>query len=333
MKEYLHVIEKAVNTEESSVLATILYVEGSAYLKEGTTMLFLENDTTVGLISPGCLEADLHFRVKEVLASGNSQTVVYDLSVQDDFTWGQGMGCNGKLYISLERVDDERKENLRKVQHYLQQGTKVLHLKKLTSDFSVEASAYITETGHHFGQTSQNILDYADWSLPTGTCLPYAIYSQVYTPRNKLILFGAGPDARSLAFYAAEIGMAVTVCDWRELLCNKNYFPKAEQCIVGFPDEIFQKIAIRQNDFVVIMSHQFKRDQEILAYLQELKPGYLGILGSLERTKKLFQQNSIPSWVSAPVGLPIGAVGPNEIAISIVAEIMGVMRVNQKGNL
>jgi len=215
VKEYLHVIEKAVNTEESSVLATIIYVEGSAYLREGTTMLFLENDTTVGLISPGCLEADLHFCVKEVLASGNSQTVVYDLSVQDDFTWGQGMGCNGKLYISLERVDDERKENLRKVQHYLQQGTKVLHLKKLTSDFSVEASAYITETGHHFGQTSQNILDYADWSLPTGTCLPHAIYSQVYTPRNKLILFGAGPDARPLAFYAAEIGMAVTVCDWR----------------------------------------------------------------------------------------------------------------------
>ena len=53
MKEYLHVIEKAVNTEESSVLATIIYVEGSAYLREGTTMLFLENDTTVGLISPG----------------------------------------------------------------------------------------------------------------------------------------------------------------------------------------------------------------------------------------------------------------------------------------
>src|SRR4051812_20766533 len=296
-------------------------------------MLFLENDTTVGLISPGCLEADLHFRVKEVLALGSSQTVVYDLSAQDDFTWGQGMGCNGKLYISLERVDDGMKVNLRKVQHYLHQGTNVLHLKKLTSDFSVEASAYITETGHHFGQTTQDILDYADWSLPTGIRLPYSIYSQVYTSRNKLILFGAGPDARPLAFYAAEIGMVVTVCDWRELLCNKIYFPKAEQCIVGFPNEIFQKIVIRQNDFVVIMTHHFKRDQEILTYLKEQKPGYLGILGSLKRTKKLFQQNSIPSWVSAPVGLPIGAVGPNEIAISIVAEIMGVMRLNQKGNL
>jgi xanthine dehydrogenase accessory factor len=332
LKEYLHVIEKAVNTEESSVLATIIHVEGSAYLREGTMMLFLENDTSVGLISPGCLEADLHCYVKEVLTSGRSQTVVYDLSAQDDFSWGQGMGCNGKLYISLEHVDDNMKENLTKVQDYLQQGTKVLHLKKLTSDFSVATSAYITETGHPFGQTSQDILDYADWSLPTGTCFPYTIYSQVYTPRNKLILFGAGPDARPLAFYAAEIGMEVTVCDWRELLCNKNYFPNAEQCMVGFPAEVFQQIAIHQNDFVVIMTHHFKRDQEILTYLQEQKPGYLGILGSLDRTKKLFQQNSIPSWVSAPVGLPIGAVGPNEIAISIVAEIMGVMRLNQKGN-
>ena len=70
---------------------------------------------------------------------------------------------------------------------------------------------------------------------------PYSIYSQVYTPRNKLILFGAGPDARPLAFYAAEIGMAVTVCDWRELLCNKNYFPKAEQCIRGLSRRNFSK--------------------------------------------------------------------------------------------
>ena len=122
MKEYLHVIEEAANTEESSVLATIIHVEGSAYLKEGTTMLFLENDTTVGFISPGCLEEDLYFHAKEVLATGSSRTVVYDLSAQDDFTWGQGMGCNGKIYILLECVDEEMKENLRKVQHYLQHG-------------------------------------------------------------------------------------------------------------------------------------------------------------------------------------------------------------------
>ena len=85
------------------------------------------------------------------------------------------------------------------------------------------------------------------------------------------------------------MGMSVTVCDWRESLCNKTYFPKAEQCILGFPHEIFHKISIRRNDFVVLMTHHFKRDQEILAYLKEQKPGYLGILGSQERTKKLFQ--------------------------------------------
>lgn len=323
-------IVEAAKAEESSVMATIIHVEGSAYLKEGTTMLFLENDTTVGFISPGCLEEDLRFHVKEVLALGSSRSVVYDLSAQDDFTWGQGMGCNGKLYILLEYMDEELKGNLRKVQLYLQHGIDVLHVKKLTSDFSVVASAYIAKTGQLFGQMDQDISNNPDWNLPTGTNLSHLIYSQVYSPQNKLIIFGAGADARPLANFAAEMGIAVTVCDWRESLCNKTYFPTAEQCVLGFPHEIFQKISIRRNDFVVLMTHHFKRDQEILAYIKEQRPGYFGILGSQERTKRMFQQNQIPSWVSAPVGLPIGAVGPGEIAISIVAEIIAVMRQGER---
>jgi xanthine dehydrogenase accessory factor len=326
LNEYLPAIAEAANGDITGVLATIIHVEGSAYLKEGTMMLFLENGATVGVISPGCLEEDLFFQSKEVFVTGCSRTVVYDLSAEDDFTWGQGMGCNGKIYILLEYVDEEMKENVKKVQDYLQQGIDVLHLKKLTTDFAQTASAYITINGHSFGHLYEELSDYADWSLPTGTHLSSFIYSQVYSPQNKLIIFGAGPDARPLADVAAEMGMAVTVCDWRESLCNKTFFPKAAQCILGFPDEIFGRISIRRNDFVILMTHHFKRDQEILAYLKERMPSYLGILGSQQRTKKLFRPDKVPTWVSAPVGLSIGAVGSVEIAISIVAEIIEVMR-------
>ena len=331
LKEYLPVIAEAANTEEEGVLATIIHVEGSAYLKEGTSMLFLENEKTVGFISPGCLEEDLHYHVKDVLTSGISRTVVYDLSAQDDFTWGQGMGCNGKLYIALERLDEKMKQNLRKVHYYLQHGSEILHIKKLTSDLSVTASAYITNSGHPFGQMHQDITNYADWNLPTGTHLSNFIYCQVYSPQTKLFVFGAGQDARPLVNYAADMGIAVTVCDWRESLCSSTYFPKAEQSIVGFPNEIFQKITIHRNDFVILMTHHFKRDQEILSYLSQQQPEYLGIVGSEERTKKLFGSSTIPSYVSSPVGLPIGAVGPAEIAISIMAEIIGIIRHKQRG--
>lgn len=331
MEEYLCVIAGAASVEESSVMATIIHVEGSAYLKEGTMMLFIENETTIGFISPGCLEEDLYFHAKEVLETGRCRTVVYDLSVQDDFTWGQGIGCNGKIYILLEYVNEEMKENLRKVYCYLQQGIDVLHIKKLTVDFLIKASVYITKPGQLFGHIDEGISNYADWNLPTGTDLSQFIFSQVYSPQKRLIIFGAGPDARPVADYAAEMGMAITVCDWRESLCNKTYFPKAEQLILGFPHEFFREISIHCNDFVVIMTHHFKRDQEILAYLKEQKPGYLGILGSSQRTEKLFRPDKIPSWVSAPVGLPIRAVGPVEIAISIVAEIIGVMRQEKRG--
>jgi hypothetical protein len=72
------------------------------------------------------------------------------------------MGCNEKIHILLERVDEERKDNLKKVQYYLQQGIDVLHLKKLSTDLSAISSAYITKTGRFFGNLEDDISTFVD---------------------------------------------------------------------------------------------------------------------------------------------------------------------------
>ncbi|RFB13383.1 XdhC/CoxI family protein [Bacillus sp. HNG] len=329
MPDVFQVIEQAIESTQPSVIATIIHVEGSAYLKEGTSMLFFEDGKKCGLISPGCIEEDLSYRVKEVFQDGKSQTIVYDSTVEDDVIWGQEIGCGGVIYILLEMVNESLKENLKRVRDQLKSGIRVLHVIKFSSNFTVEFSGCRTENGELIGDKRVGTLVNSKW--PTKSGFSNLVYYHTYTPRKRLIIFGVGPDVKPLVELAAQTGFSVIVCDWRESLCNRDYFLKADDFIIGFPNEIFQKLTFTHEDFVVIMTHNLKRDKEIVSFLLKKPLRYVGILGSKHRINLLFGQSSKPSWVSAPVGLSIGAEGATEIAISILAEMILVMRREKVG--
>lgn len=118
----------------------------------------------------------------------------------------------------------------------------------------------------------------------------------------------------------------MTVCDWRPSSCNENNIPDADHYIIGFPNEIMGQLSLNKNDYVIIMTHNFLRDKEILSYVTNQELYYVGIMGSSKRTQKLFN-NEIPNFIHNPVGLSIGAKGPYEIAISIIAEIIKIKRI------
>ncbi|THE12738.1 XdhC/CoxI family protein [Bacillus timonensis] len=329
MIDIFQVMEQAIRSTQPSVMATIIHVEGSAYLKEGTSMLFFEDGKKCGSMSPGCIEEDLSYRVKEVFKDGKSQTIVYDSTVEDDLMWGQEIGCGGVIYILLVMVDDSLKENLKRVRDQLKSGKKVLHVIKFSSNFTVEFSGYRTEIGELIGDKRIESLENSNW--PTKSGLINLVYYHTYIPRKRLIIFGAGPDIEPLVELAVKIGFSVIVCDWRESLCNRNHFPQAHDFIIGFPNEVLQKLTFTHEDFVVLMTHNLKRDKEIVSYLLKKQLRYVGILGSKNRINLLFGQTSKPPWVSAPVGLPIGGQGATEIAISILAEMILVMRGEKVG--
>src|SRR5699024_5299296 len=99
MDNITDILSYITTSEETMVLATIIKVEGSAYRKEGTSMLFTESGNQVGLISVGCLEDDLSIKAKNLLNNTEqvSLQVSYDMSAEDDLGWGRGAGCNGKV--------------------------------------------------------------------------------------------------------------------------------------------------------------------------------------------------------------------------------------------
>lgn len=328
--EDMHGILKALDSSSiGSVLATVVKVTGSAYKKEGATMLFKPDGARIGLLSAGCLEEDLEERLK------NSRElcgkVVYDMRADNEFSWGEGSGCNGVIHVWTEKIDEQYKKHLLQLKKVLCGGQSVLMLKKLGTK---PGYLFVPEDGETFGCWENSVPDECletDRGLVFSEVLGSDVYAQRIYPKRRLVVFGAGPDARPLVSFAAAAGFSVAITDWRPAFCTQDHFPAAEKRMIGFPGEVLEEIKLRKDDCVVLMTHNFKRDQELLRELKEKEVRYLGVLGSKKRTSRLLGTKEIPSCITSPAGLDIQACGAEEIAISIVAQLIQVSHsVSQK---
>ncbi|MFC0560260.1 XdhC family protein [Halalkalibacter alkalisediminis] len=333
MKDLFHILKTIQTSECQKVLATIIDVEGSSYRKEGAMMLYLEDNTEIGLLSGGCLEQDVALKAKEVLINQQSRIVVYDMKSVDDITWGLGIGCNGRISILLEYIDEKLEKHLNQVNEYLNSGTPILHIKKLSHSDTVLDYVSIFSYHNHFGEWHDDdpleiFRDVIDDKFRQGLFVKNSerYFGQVFYPKPRLIIFGAGPDVRPLVEIAAKTGFYTIITDWRPLFCCTSYFQNANEIVHEFPNTFLKTFSFDPDDSIIIMTHHFQKDQEILQILLQKKLKYLGILGPRKRTQQLLKRNDIPKWLRSPVGLPINAEGPDEIAISILADVIKTNR-------
>ncbi|MGP7815838.1 XdhC family protein [Niallia sp. 01092] len=317
------VIQSIVNSNCSSYVATIIHVEGSAYRKEGTMMFFTEDGEETGLLSGGCVEQDILARVESNTV--NSCHLVYDLRSDDDLSWGQGVGCDGSIHILLERISATVKNDYHKLKDLLDGRIAVSHIKVLDQNFQLLNSLFITETGEIFGTKLKDRIDFSPYEnnkMIHNKQLDCYIYKQAFIPPPRLIIYGAGPDVKPLTMYAKGAGFHILLADWRSGLCNKQQFPSVDEVMIGNPIVAMEKIQPSKEDYVLIMTHNFSKDKELVNYLLTKKLRFLGLLGSKKRSQRLLLSNTIPDWLHFPIGLPINAEGPDEIAISIVAQLI-----------
>lgn len=321
--EDIHELLDAIDASAvGGTLAAVVKVTGSAYKKEGAAMLFKPDGTQVGLLSAGCLEEDLYERLKE---AGNPYgEFVYDMRGEDELSWGEASGCNGVIHVWTERLDEEYTAHLLHLKEILRSGQSVFMIKKRGA---YPGYLFVPDSGRAFGHWEGEVPEDCR-VIERGVFFSKALDSEVYVhkirPKRRLVVFGAGPDARPLVSFAAAAGFSVTVSDWRPVLCSANHFPDAEKRVIGFPNEVLSSLVLKREDCVVVMTHNFKRDQELMYALKEKELRYFGVLGSQKRTARLFGPGAVPATVASPAGLSIGAQGAEEIAISIVAQLIQV---------
>ena len=364
MTDLNQALEQARREGRRAAVATVVHVSGSAYRREGARMLVTEDGVSHGMISGGCLEDDVREAALRVLASGRPELLRYDMTADDDLVWGLGLGCNGTVDVFVEPVEagapplaepPAPRERLARVTVVRGRAEGPVTGARMTVFADrVEGTlgderldALVTADARRLleqGASRSYLYAYRDGAPdPEATVRDrkavlaagpehVQVYIESVVPPPTLLVFGAGHDAVPLVRLGAAAGFRVVVVDSRRAYATPERFPEADQVIRAHADEIPERVEIDRFTFVVVMTHNFNHDREILQRIWGRPYAYLGVLGPWERTSKLLDAlreagldvDGHLHRLYAPIGLDIGAEGPEQIAIAVVAEILAV---------
>jgi xanthine/CO dehydrogenase XdhC/CoxF family maturation factor len=338
--------ERARQSSEPVVLATVIRTAGSTYAKPGTQMLIASDGEYAGLLSGGCLEGDLREHARGVAATGHARIVSYDLRSKDDQLFGLGAGCEGAMDILLTRhgPEDGDWQPLVSMQRAHQVGS-WLRLGFITATdnpalplgSSFPADGELPDSVRRDAQVGALLGTLHDVALRTGNnghsrieSLGIELFVAAIAPPPRVLLMGGGPDARPVATLAAFLGWQVTVADHRPAYLDAARFPDGVHLVQSAATEIADAIPLDQFDAAIVMSHHMDSDLNYLRALVSTPVPYVGLLGPAARREKLLADlgDPVPSLrarLRAPVGLDIGGRTPEAIALSIVGEVQAVL--------
>ncbi len=315
-KDIISAFFKAKHAGLKSVLATVVDLEGSSYRKPGVRMLILEDERMIGAVSGGCVEKDILRNAQSVFKTGQAKMMTYDGRYR--------LGCEGILYILIELFDPSEAFNTR--------------FNKLLEDrasFQIRSN-YTKQEGICDGLGSEVIVNDEVYKLSsfTDSSKNMSSFIEEMTPCFKLMIFGAEHDAVKLCQLASFNGWEVTIVAGPLESKTIINFPGATNFFSASPSDI-ELNTIDEQTAVVLMSHNFANDLKFLIELKDTYPNYIGMLGPSHRREKILTQlleycpdirEEFLDLIHGPAGLNVGAETPQEIAVSIMAEILSVVR-------
>lgn len=339
----------------SAALATVVRVEGSSYRRMGARMLVLDNGQYIGGISGGCLEGDALRKAQKAIINNSPSVVTYDTTKDEEDQIGVGLGCNGVidiLFTPLVAADPQNPVSIlasvtgTRVPQALITVTKSNQTEALGKMTLYEDDRSLAETFPFHDITGRVAADVKSClDAKTSASLVYetaggsvAIFIEVVMPEIALFLFGGNYDVYPLIRMGKEIGWAVTVV---------TALSKASKLLFDLADlvkdqKINEEFAFDPYTAVVLMAHDLKTDTAHLKRVLSSKAFYIGLLGPAKRSQKIFEalaqegtliREEERSRIFTPAGLDIGANTPEEIALSIIAEIKSCFSGRQGASL
>lgn len=351
--QLLQALDELTTGQQDAVLATVVKVEGSAYRRPGARMLIPQIGGSVGTVSGGCLEGDLAKKAwwlteagKPVIRSYSTGVVAEEADEEEELAFG--LGCNGTVHILLERVPAGQPALplalLRQVQG--QRAPAVLATVIASSDHSVclgercaidpAGALHLQVTQMHLARVLESDMR-ALLELRRSASQRYRLAGgevevlfEYLAPPRKLVVFGAGHDAQPLVSLARQQGWHVSVVDARSHFARREYFPEANEVLHLGLERQHDLAALVADAAVVVMSHSYSQDRHWLEQALRLQPAYIGQLGPRSRTERLLDDmgptsRALPGYerLHYPMGLDIGGDAPENVALSVLAEITG----------
>ncbi|MGD8837539.1 MAG: XdhC family protein [Desulfobacteraceae bacterium] len=326
--------------DEPFVLATIFSHSGSTPRSSGSLMIVTADGRGIGTIGGGLLEAEVMSRAVDLIGSGRSEVLHFDLDHDVMATMDMICGGQAEVLLACVRPTDDTREVFESWRRLLVEGGDGgLLTKVMGTDRDIEAVIHgiMTTRDEVAGSLSLSGLEREKLAAAVASGKPCTVpvsggfvlaapVKQVSTVH----LFGAGHVAAATARVAVLAGFRISVADDRAEYANRDRFPDAWRIrVLERFDQSFSGLDMGSGDFVVILTRGHLHDKTILARALKTRAGYIGMIGSRRKRDAIygalikdgFSQSDIDR-VHSPIGLCIGAETPEEIAVSIVAEMI-----------
>lgn len=318
-------------------LATLVSASGSSPQETGAKVIFLPDGRIIGTIGGGCLEVEARRIGLEAIRSRTCR--LFDLRLDDDFGWDDGLICGGKVHIfinpipersaeayaaALASASDRKRAALCTVIRGAEEkiGTTVFLREDVSTDAASGLESVAAET---IASGNPRTLD-----LLGGE----SVYIEPILPRPSLIIAGAGHIGASLAQVASLCGFEVTIVDDRPSFANRERLPFADRVVVEEIPRFIRESTINEDTYVVIVTRGHRNDARCLRECIGSSAKYIGMIGSKRKIVVIYEELLREGLatreqllrVHAPLGLTLGDVDVGEIAVSIMAELIAVRR-------
>ncbi|NCD11884.1 MAG: XdhC/CoxI family protein [Epsilonproteobacteria bacterium] len=342
MQIILDALVESLKKQDNCVLSTIVQKSGSAPREAGTKMLIRQDGSIVGTIGGGLLEAMTIKFAPEILSSKKHAFQDFELSNSD--ATAQGMVCGGEVRVFLEYMDtlDMPQYALYQTAQALKASeTDCMMITKISQKHHGRTCKWLCTETDFYGEEDKEVEGIVAQLRENFNRIKFHLYKgrEAYMiepcyAMQRLYIVGAGHVSQQIAMLSKMLGFYTVVIDDREAFANKERFAYAEEVhVIDSYGGLLNEVKILKNSYIVIVSRSHALDQIILQQALHTHAKYIGMIGS--KSKKFhvyaellsegFTQEDLDE-VHCPIGVPINAQTPEEIAISIVAELIKVKR-------
>lgn len=311
---------------EKGALITIVEKIGSAPRDEGARMFITAQGKIFGTIGGGSVEAEACLEAIKVMETGHHRILHFRMDGKN--ATEEDMICGGNVSIFIEPVEVRHKEVYDAVSNAIKRDAKGFIVTRYSADAGLLKS-FLPDEGTVVGDPVDEEIKARIPAAGEGLFSSEGLIVVPILNRSCVYIFGAGHVSQHICRIASMVDFDVTVIDGRGDYSNADRFPAARKTIVEDFDAVFDHLPFSGSEFVVIVTRGHKHDALVLEQVLRQPTRYVGMIGSRRKTKMVFDHlrgkgidDTSLAVVFAPIGLDIGAETPEEIAVSIVAELI-----------
>ncbi len=338
MREVIANIETWRKEGKAIALATIVRRDGVSLRPLGAKMAVTTTLEIAGSVTGGCIEGAVYEEAQAVIRSCIPKLLRYGVP-DDERPWEVGLSCGSSLEVFIESLDSPSWEELYLPLKACLDEKRLVAMTTVIAGEGIGRKMLVWPEGRTLGSLGAHELDaqVASWACQQMQAQESTwqhfknadVFVDVLPPPARLIIVGAVHIAIPLVSLAKTLGFYTIVIDPRQAFATPERFAHADQLITDWPVQALEQLQPDENTFIAVLSHDEKLDNPALQVALATPARYVGVLGSRKNIGKRFAalrelgvSEDQLSRLHAPIGVPLGAVTPEEIALSILSAIV-----------